>query len=121
MKKELIPEVKIIQMEDPTFEGGSTRTAIAEITNNAAVELTYQLELYLNATKVASSGIVNTTIQGRATVNVQFTLVMPIQEGTYNVYLDVSHEDELILHGQASEQVIITVTPSVTIGNITWS
>ncbi len=113
-------EAIIVPMEDPTFEGGSIHSAIAQITNNASAELTYTCELYLGAGKTATSGLVSASIPAGSVAQVPFTITMPLEEGSYVVYLDVWHETDLLVHGQASEPVIIIITPSVTIGDITW-
>ncbi len=114
-------EVTLIHMEDPTFEGGSVHGAVAQITNNASAELTYSLELYLGAGKAATSGIVQAVIPAGSTISVPFSVTMPLDEGSYIVFLDARHGSTLLVHGQATEPVIITITPSVSIGDITWA
>jgi len=119
---EVRPEIKVEELEglDPEFSGGSSHTAQALLTNPTTKEFDYTLELYLGVTKVATSGLGVITIPAGESQYVDFTLVMPITEGDYTPYLDVTVAGELIKHYQATENVTITVTPDIDIGPITW-
>lgn len=112
--------VTAIHMEDPTFEVGVAKVATAQITNTGAVEFVYTFELYLGVSKTATSGVITATMPAGSTVPVIFPITMPLVEGDYPVYLDVWHEATLLVHGQASENVVIEATPGVDIGDITW-
>ena len=116
------PQVKIemLEMEDPTFEAGATKTARARLTNPTAKQFTYTVELYLGVAKVATSGLGTVTILAGSYVDVNFTVVMPLVGGSYPVFLDVWHEGTLLKHYQATEDVIITIAPAIEVGPITW-
>ena len=116
------PQVKVerLEMADPTFEAGVTRTASATLTNPTAKQFTYTVELYLGVTRVATSGQGTVTIPAGGSVNVNFIVVMPLVEGSYPVYLDVWHEDTLLKHYQATVDVVIQISPAIEVGPITW-
>ena len=115
-------QIKVEKLEalDPTFEAGSVHTARATITNPTGLDWTYDLELYLGATKVTTSGVGSIAIGAGASQVLDFTLTMPETEGTYDVYIDAVVEGELIAHYKATEPVTIEVTPAITVGPITW-
>ncbi|GAH55523.1 unnamed protein product [marine sediment metagenome] len=109
--------------EDPTFEGGSTHIAHAELTNPTAKEWTYTLDLYLDVLKVASSaGTI--AIPAGGTVVVDFPVTMPLTEGTWHVYFDVYVGAELLVHYEAlphaTQDVTVVISPDIVIGPITW-
>lgn len=115
-------QVQLLEMEDPTFEAGSAKQARATLSNPTTKEFTYTVELYMGATKAATSGVGNVTVAAGSSSIVTFNIVMPLIEGSYDVYLDV-HEaatGTLLAHFKATEQVITTVTPAVNVGPITW-
>ena len=86
-------KVKGLQIgNDPTFEAGSTHTAQATLTNPTTKQFNYDVELYLGATKVATSGVGSVTIPAGGS-------------------LVVSVAGELIEHYPAAEDVVI-VTPA---------
>ena len=116
------PQVKIemLEMDDPTFEAGITKTAQARLTNPTAKEFTYSVELYLGVAKVATTGAAQVTIPAGSYLDVNFTLVMPVVEGDYPVFLDVWHEGTLLKHYQATEVVVITISPAIEVGPIIW-
>lgn len=117
MKPEI--EVRKLEMEDPTFQCGSSHTAKAQVSNPTDTSFTYDMELYLDVTKVASSSK-SVTIPAGGKQWVDFPVVMPPDEGTWAVYLDVSVEGTLIAHYQATEDVITAILPDVDIIQITW-
>ena len=59
-------EMKGLEALDPTFEAGSAHTARATITNPTGQQWTYDLELYLGVTKVATSGVGSIVIDAGA-------------------------------------------------------
>ena len=89
------------------FEAGATKAARARLENPKAMQLTYAVELYLGVTKAATSGVVMVTIPAGSDKEVDFTVVMPLAEGEYPVYLDVWHEGTLLRHYQAEDVTII--------------
>ena len=112
--------IEMLEMEDPTFEAGVTRTARARLTNPTAKQFTYTVELYLGVAKVATSGVGTVTITAGSYLDVNFTMVMPMVEGDYPVFLDVWHEGTLLKHYQATENVVIQISPVIEVGPIIW-
>ena len=112
--------IEYLWMEDPTFEAGVTKTAKARLTNPTAKQFTYSVELYLGVAKAATSGVGQVTIPAGGYVDVSFTLVMPLVEASYPVFLDVWQDTTLLKHYQATENVIIMISPSIEVGPITW-
>lgn len=120
---EIEAQLKVEKLEsvDPTFEAGSVHTARATITNPTSHDWTYDLELYLGVTKVATSGVGSIGIGAGASQVIDFTLTMPEAEGNWDVYLDAIVDGELIAHYKATEPVIVEITPAVVVGPITWT
>lgn len=116
------PEVKVepLGMEDPTFDCGSIKTAKARLSNPTTKQFTYVVELYLGPTKIATSGVGSVTIPANGYFDALFTITMPITEGVYDVYLDVSVAGALLAHYKATEAVSTVVAPAISIGVITW-
>jgi hypothetical protein len=112
--------IEMLEMEDPTLEAGVTKTAQARLTNPTAKQFTYTVELYLGVTKTATSGVGTVTIPANSYLDVNFTVVMPLVEGSYPVYLDVWHDTTLLKHYQATEDVVITISPAIEVGPIIW-
>jgi hypothetical protein len=116
------PQVKVESLElDPTFEAGVTKTARATLTNPTAKDFTYTVELYLDVTKAATSGVGTVAIPAGQSREVNFTMVMPLVEKAYQPYLDVWVGTTLIAHYAATELVTIVVTPAIIVGPITWA
>lgn len=111
---------KSLQMGDPTFEAGVTKTAKARLTNPTAKQFTYKAELYLGINKAATSGVSQVTIPAGGAKDVTFTVVMPLVEGDYPVFIDVSSDSTLIKHYQGTESVTIVISPAIEVGPITW-
>ena len=115
------PQVVVDKLElDPAFEAGSTHTARATLTNPTSKDFTYAVELYLDVTKVVTSGAGEVTIPAGQSMEVSFTMVMPTIEGDYQPYLDVWVGADLVAHYVATALVTIAVTPAITVGPITW-
>jgi hypothetical protein len=116
------PQVQadLLEMGDPTFEAGVAKTARARLTNPTAKQFTYTVELYLGVTKAATSGVGTVTIPANSYLDVNFTLVMPLVEARYPVFLDVWYDTTLLKHYQATEDVVITISPAIEVGPITW-
>jgi len=116
------PQVKIemLKMDDPTFEAGVTKTARARLSNPTTKQFTYTVELYLGVTKAATSGAGSVTIPANSYLDVNFTVVMPAVEASYPVFLDVWTDSTLLAHYQATENVVITISPAIQIVSITW-
>ena len=113
-------EIEVLEMEDPTFETGAVKTAQARLTNPTAKQFSYTVELYLGVTRAATSGTAQVTIPANSYLDVNFSLVMPAVEGEHPVYLDVWHEGEILKHYQATENVIVQISPAIEVGPITW-
>ena len=116
------PQVKIekLEMDDPTFEAGSSHSAKARLTNPTTKQFTYTVELYLGVDKKATSGAGQVTIPANGYADVTFTIVMPPTEGNYPVFLDVWSDTTLLKHYQATENVTITIAPAIEVGPIIW-
>lgn len=112
--------VELLEMDDPTFEAGLTKTARARLTNPTAKAFTYTVELYLGVTKAATSGAGQVTIPAGGYLDVNFNLVMPVSEASYPVFLDVWYDTTLIKHYQATENVGVVISPVIEVGPITW-
>lgn len=113
-----------MEIQDPTFDYGTSHVAHAPVANPTPATFTYDAELYLatspTAAKVATSGIVTFTLAGGASDIVDFPLTMPGVEGTFHVYLDVLVAGELIAAYIGTEDVTVEVTPAIDIEPITW-
>ncbi len=115
------PQVGVSKLDlDPTLEAGSAHTARATLTNPTTKDFIYTVELYLDVTKVATSGAGEVTIPAGQSMEVSFTMVMPTIEGDYQPYLDAWVGAELIAHYAATELVSIVVTPAIIVGPIIW-
>lgn len=112
--------VQWLESEDPTFEAGEARTAIAQMTNPTAKAFDYTAELYLDVTKVASSGSIAFSLAAGETRAISFPVTMPIAEGTFPVFLDVFVEVEQVGAFRATEDVTLVISPAIVIGPITW-
>jgi len=105
----------------PTFEAGTMKTARARLTNPTTKQFTYTVELYLGVSKAATSGAGSVTIAAGGYKDVDFTLVMPAAEASYAVYLDIWHEGVLLKHYQATENVVVAISPVIEVGPIIWT
>ena len=116
------PQVKIemLEMADPTFEAGVAKTARARLTNPTTKQFTYTVELYLGITKAATSGVGTVTIPAGGSLDINFTVVMPMVEASYPVFLDVWSDTTLLKHYQATENVVIQIPPAIEVGPIIW-
>ncbi len=119
------PQIKIkgvqwLESEDPTFEAGEVRTAIAQMTNPTGKAFNYVGELYLDVTKAASSGSIAFSLAAGETKPISFPVTMPGVEGIFPVYLDVFVGTELVGAYRATEDVTVVITPAIIIGPITW-
>jgi len=116
------PKVKIerLEMDDPTLEAGVARSARARLINPTTKQFTYAVELYLGVAKDATSGVGSVTIPAGGFVDVRFTVVMPSSEGSYPVFLDVWHNTTLLKHYQATENVVVVISPAIEVGPIVW-
>lgn len=120
MVKPLV-KVEKLEMEDPAFEAGSIHTATARLTNPTAKAFTYTTELYLGVTKVVTSGVGSVTIPAGGSVDVSYTVTMPLVEAEYEVYLDVWVGTELLAHYKATENITIAISPAIDVGPIIWA
>lgn len=113
------PERISLAMLDPIFAPGEAKSATAPITVSPA-GLSCSAELFLGpdeATKVATSGLVNFISTGLAQPT-SFPVAMPAVGGVaYHVYLDVWANGVLVVAYIATEDVII---PSGEVGPIVW-
>ena len=115
-----IQGVQWLESEDPTFEAGEVRTAIAQMTNPTARVFSYTAELYLDITKVASSGSIAFSLAAGETKSISFPVAMPSIEGTFPVYLDVFVAGDLVGAYRATEDVSLVILPAIVIGPLQW-
>lgn len=118
MKAEV--KVEYLEMEDPTFEAGTTKKARARLSNPTTKQFTYTVELYLGVPKEATSGVGTVTIPAKSFIDVEFTIVMPNWEAGFPVLLDVRYAGALLAHYEATENVVIVISPAIVVGPITW-
>lgn len=108
-----------VQMDDPTFVPGSTKTAAVTLTVIPAA-LGVGVEVWLGLTsaiKTVTSGLQAFLSTGSAqTRNV--TVTMPTAPGTYQVFVDVIYTTVIIAAYIATDTVII---PSAAVSSITWA
>ena len=112
--------IRWMESEDPTFEAGVSKTAIAPMTNPTSAVFAYTAQLYLDVTKVASSGVVSFSLNPSETKQIRFPISFPVLEGTWHVYLDVFVGGELIATFQATEDVTLEISPAIDVGPIIW-
>jgi hypothetical protein len=101
------------------FAPGITKTANATL-NVAPAGLSLELELWLGpdeSTKVVSSGKRPFTSTG-ANQNINASIDMPNQGGTYEVYVDIYYGADLVLAFIGIDTITII---SGTLGPIVWS
>ncbi|MFC1910553.1 hypothetical protein ACFLXC_04635 [Chloroflexota bacterium] len=113
-------KVEMLEMEYPTFDAGATKTATARLTNLTAKQFTYSVELYLGVSRAATSGVNMVTVPAGSYADAYFSVVMPLVEGSYPVFLDVWYEGVLLRHFQATENVVIQISPVIEVGPIIW-
>lgn len=89
----------------PEFAPGSTHTAVATFRSTAVA--TYVGELRLGD---ATSGQILFTVNGDTAV--PFPITVPLQEGTYDVFLDIYFEDIVVARFQTTEPVMIVAPPT---------
>jgi hypothetical protein len=99
---------------DPTFGAFEGHTAIATLTNNTSQALVCTTELYLDVTKVASSGVSSAfTIPAGGSIDLSYTVRLAGAGGPYHVYIDVWSGSVLLAHYVATEDVTVTGLPPV--------
>lgn len=90
----------------PEFTSSSTHTAQVVLLNPTDRTWAYRGEVYLDG-RIASSGIVEFTIEAGAERPIDFPVVMPEEARSYEAFLDVSVGEDLILHYPFQEPVTI--------------
>ena len=114
MEKIKVKALEWLHSKDPMFNAGETRTAKATVTNNTDQTITCTTELYLDVTKVATSGVSSSfTLQPGGSIDVSYVASMSKVGGPWHVYVDVSSGTTLLAHYQATEDV--TVNPALSI------
>ena len=113
-------KVELLKMNDPTFDAGSVHTAKATLSNPTPQPWQYSVELYLGVTKVATSGVGNINIPASGSLEVTFSVTMPLIEGEYEVYLDINSGSTLIKHYKATENITIVVKPAIDVTSLIW-
>ncbi len=113
MKPIAVKALQRLRAKDPTFNVGETHTAKATLTNNTGQSLTCTTELYIDVTKVATSGVSQPfTLPAGGSIDVSYVVPMPSSPGgPYHVYIDVSSGGTVIAHYQATEDVTIAKPP----------
>jgi len=98
---------------DPTFNVGESHTAKATLTNQTDQALTCTTELYLDVTKVATSGVsASFTLPAGGSIEVSYVVPMPASSGgPYHVYIDVWSGGTLLAHYQPTEDVTVVEPP----------
>ena len=118
-------QIKSVEMDDPTFEGGAVKTATANLHNPTAKQFTYEVELYMatdaqGVNKVATSGVGTVTIAAGGTVATNFGITMPLVEKEYSVFVNVKVASVPLVLYKAVENVVIQISPRIEVGPITW-
>ena len=118
-------QIKSVEMDDPTFEGGAVKTATANLHNPTAKQFTYEVEFYMatdsaGLNKVATSGVGDITIAAGGTVPTSFTLTMPLVEAEYHVFVNVKVAGVPLVLYKATENVVVQISPAIEVGPITW-
>ncbi len=103
----------------PQFTPGSTHTAMARLLNPTDRLWGYKGEVYLDG-RIASSGIVEFTIEAGAERTIDFPVIMPEETMDYEAYLDVSVGEELVLHWPFPEPVTIAGPPGPAYYLVPW-
>ena len=100
--------------KDPTFNAGETHAAKATLTNQTSQALTCTTELYLDVTKVATSGVSSSfTLPAGGSIDVSYVVPMPGSPGgPYHVYIDIWSGGALLAHYQATDDVTVVTEPS---------
>lgn len=93
----------------PEFSPGSEHIAHVPVSNPTSATFNYDAELYLvkDETKYATSGIVTFTLAPGGSDVIHFPVTMPQEQQTYEVYLDVFVEGQLVGAYQAIESVTV--------------
>jgi hypothetical protein len=99
--------------KDPTFKVGEIHTATATLANQTGQPLTITAELFMDVTKVATSGRSSAfTLAAGASQTVNFQVVMPAAGGgPYHAYLGVWSGTTLLTLYQATDDVTIQYPP----------
>lgn len=105
-----------------TFEPNTVHTARATLRNPSTVSFDYTADLYLGkyeGDKVALNSQSFTLAAGEQR-SIDFPITMPLVQDIYHVYLDISHEGEVIGKYQATEDVQVYAQPKIEFIGITW-
>lgn len=93
------------------FEVGVAKIARVRLTNPAAKQFTYLAELYIEVTRVATSGVNQVTVPAGGTVDADFAITMPQAEGNYQLYLDVWEGATLLGYYKVTEKIAVRLPP----------
>lgn len=104
----------------PEFSPETQHIAHAVMTNNTPKAWTYNSELYLVKadTKYTSSGAIAFTLAAGASHPIDFPVIMPDIEDTYQVYLDIYVEGVFLRGYQAIEDVVVTPAIATLYGTV---
>lgn len=120
------PLVRTLRMDDPTFESLTVHVAHATFVNPKPAQFSYTSELYLGkflGDRAATSGQISFDIPGGGSKIVDFSVSMPslaVESDSFHVYLEVTHAGVILVTYVSIEDVIVTVTPAIDLGPITW-
>ena len=106
-----------------TFEPGSSHTATLTVKSNSTVVMDFDVVLWLGRapTEQAAVAQASVTVSPDETKAVALTLVAPVIQDLFSVYVDIYHEGSLVVSYVATEPVTVYATPSIQIIDITWS
>jgi len=126
-KAEVDVQLVEVEMDDPSFEAESVHTATATFMNPKTAPITYGAQLYLAKTvsgpAVASSPVVDFTVEAKGTLAVPFVVTMPalsVVSDSYKVYLLVAYGGTPLVTFVGVEDVAVYITPSIQLIGIGW-
>ena len=117
--------IKLIEISEPTVQGGIEKTVISNLSNPTSKEFIYEVELFLTndiegENIAASSGYGVVSIPAGGVVPTQFSFITPFHEGEYYMFISVKVDGVQIALFRISEKIVVEVVPDINIGTIDW-